>query len=66
MSKSLQKVQATIAKEWNPVVGIIAHPQVDYLCLQRNGLTFTELLRPYGYLSQLKGGVGGNDTMYGS
>eukprot|EP00887_Chlorella_sp_A99_P001561 scaffold8.g1561.t1 len=43
---------------WTPAVAVCTSPAANELCLQQNGLTFAELLRPFGILRQLNGTVG--------
>ena len=43
----------------SPAVMVLADPRVDAACAERNGLSFAELLRPFGVLRQLNGSVGG-------
>lgn len=56
----LNEAKAWLASQYGqPVVMVVSSPEADRVCGGAHGLTVTDLLRPFGVLNELNGGVGG-------
>jgi hypothetical protein len=57
--QELERFKIQLKTLWSPTVAVIASDEAENLCLERNGLTVAELLRPFGALRRMNGGMGG-------
>lgn len=57
--QELDNFKAQLKMLWSPAVAVIASDEAEKLCIERNGLTVAELLRPFGALRRMNGGMGG-------
>jgi hypothetical protein len=57
--QELDHFKAQLKTMWSPAVAVIASNEANNLCLETNGLTVAELLRPFGALRRMNGGMGG-------
>ena len=57
--QELDSFKAQLKTLWSPAVAVIASEEAEKLCWESNGLTITELLRPFGVLRKMNGGMGG-------
>ena len=56
----LSEAKAWLASQYGqPAVMVVVSPEADRVCGGAHGLTVTDLLRPFGVLEELNGGVGG-------
>ena len=58
--QELDSFKSQLRTLWSPAVAVIASPEAEKLCWESNGLTVAELLSPFGVLSKMNGGMGGN------
>lgn len=61
--QELDSFKAQLRTIWSPTIAVIASGEAENLCLERNGLTVAELLRPFGVLRRMNGGMGGECRM---
>jgi hypothetical protein len=61
--QELDNFKAQLKTIWSPTIAVIASDEAESLCLERNGLTVAELLRPFGALRKMNGGMGGERRM---
>jgi len=61
--QELDRFKAQLKTVWSPTIAVIASDEAENLCLESNGLTVAELLRPFGALRRMNGGMGGECTM---
>jgi hypothetical protein len=59
----MEQLRQELQRAYCPAVAVLAHPDVEAAC-QRNCLSFTELLRPFGVIGQLNGSVGGKERRW--
>lgn len=57
--QELDSFKAQLKTLWSPSVAVIASEEAEKLCWGSNGLTVTELLRPFGVLRKMNKGMGG-------
>ena len=48
-----------LSQLWSPSVMVCCSPAANKLSSEENGLSFAEVLRPFGIMRQLNGTVGG-------
>jgi hypothetical protein len=60
--QELDSFKSQLKTLWSPTVAVIASDEAENLCLERNGLTVAELLRPFGTLRRMNGGMGGENA----
>ncbi|KDD73196.1 hypothetical protein H632_c2438p0, partial [Helicosporidium sp. ATCC 50920] len=53
-----EDVREWVCSQWDPVIMVQASPEVDAMCLESNGMSFVELLRPFGTIRELNGAAG--------
>jgi hypothetical protein len=63
--EQLQQFKAELYTMHCPVIMVLADPRVEAACIERNGLSLAELLRPFGTIKQLNGTVGGGYKVAG-
>lgn len=61
--QGLEGTKALLRRIWSPVVMVVASPEAEDLCRNASGLSVDELLRPFGVLHQLNGGLGGRPAL---
>lgn len=54
-----EDVREWVCSQWDPVIMVQASPEVDAMCMESNGMSFVELLRPFGTIRELNGAAGG-------
>ena len=62
----MEQVKEWLGATWLPCVMVLASPDADRACVEGTGLHFAELLRPFGVLRELNGGVGGERASRGA
>lgn len=56
---SAKEARGRLLRAWSPSLMVCTSPELDQICADSNGLYFADLLRPFGLLRGLNGGVGG-------
>ena len=55
----LESFKEELKSQWSPLVAVIASDEAEKMCWNSNGLSVTELLRPFGAMQKMNGGMGG-------
>ena len=57
----LDRFKVQLKTFWTPAIAVLASDEAENICWDSNALTVGELLRPFGVLRRMNGGLGGKE-----